>query len=871
MRGDDEGNPRLIFSHIEDRSALSQIERSSLSEELRLSDFKASTLMQYVLKSNLAVRRRSALGTLARTFGKSKLAKTCRTLERSGLFDRDWYLQQYDDVRASRIEPVAHYILCGAFEGRKPNRAFDTVYYLKTNPDVYASGLNPLLHYIRVGEKENRRPSQKFDPAAYRLSNPDVSAAGGALLKHFLRQANNTSAGPAYCPKEPAWSVFEEILSTTGGRAEQASGAAVVDVVIPVFKGYSDTLACIASVLSATNQTAFELVVINDASPDERLSEALTRLRAMGLITLIENEVNLGFVKTVNRGMSRSSRDVIILNSDTLVFNHWIDRLRGHANGAKVGTVTPFTNNGEICSYPTFCASNPAALEIEFAELDQLAAVVNNGRSLEVPTGVGFCMYITRAALDSAGYFDFELFGVGYGEENDFCLRVKELGFSNKHALDVFVFHSGSGSFGTREKTLKQKAIRTLTKKYPDYQKVVGKFIERDPARIYRTKLDVARMLRQAPAALTLVFTHALGGGVEKFLRDRSARLPSGEAILAAYPDNGGKGIQLHRGGAGLDLPNIPSFDLDADEGAFAALLVELNVTRIEVHSTAGWSVSLFEKLRRLKDSTGVSYDVHLHDYTAICPQITLIDQSGVYCGEPGVAACDRCLLAKPDRLRSIHPDADRFFLTNIRAWREIYHRFLLASRSVVAPSEDTRRRVRKYFPDVEIRVEPHPEDRQTQSGIARTYTDGPVKVAVIGAIGPHKGSNLLLECARDALRRSLPLEFVVVGYTDLDVQTLPPNLKVTGRYEEHEVISILERQNAHVVLMPSVCPETYCYTLSIALSAGFPVYAFDLGAPAERLASDARHVLLPLSLMTEPASLNDLLVSNIVPSQLSA
>nr|WP_256363873.1 glycosyltransferase [Hyphomicrobium sp. 99] len=824
--------------------------------------------MQFVLKSHLAVRRRSALGTLARKFSKSKLAKTCRTLSRSGLFDRDWYLRQYDDVRASRIEPVAHYILCGAFEGRNPNRVFDTAYYLKTNPDVYASGLNPLLHYIRVGEKEKRKPSQKFDPEAYHLSNPDVRVGGGALLKHFLRRTDRGVAEPAYRPKEPEWSFFEKISSATGGPTRQVSDAAVVDVVIPVFKGYSDTLACIASVLSSVNQTAFELVVINDASPDERLTEALIRLETMGLLTLLQNDVNLGFVKTINRGMSRSSRDVIILNSDTLVFNNWIDRLRIHAIEPAVGTVTPFTNNGEICSYPIFCANNPAALEIEFAELDQLAALVNKGRSLEVPTGVGFCMYITRAALDSVGYFDFELFGLGYGEENDFCLRASELGFSNKHALDTFVFHSGAGSFGAKEKTLKRKALQTLTQKYPDYQNIVGRFIERDPARVYRAKLDVVRMLRQAPRAVTLVFTHSLGGGVEKFLSDRSARMPSGEAILAAYPDKAGEAILLRADRDGLNLPNVPSFDLHADEGLFAALLVELNVTRIEVHSTVGWSASLFEKLERLRDSTGISYDVHLHDYTAICPQVTLIDDSGVYCGETGVRACDRCLLVKPGRLREIHPDADNSGMADIRAWRETYHRFLLSARSVVAPSEDTRRRVRKYFPDIDIRVEPHPENHQTYSGVARTYTGGLVKVAVIGAIGPHKGSNILLECARDAIRRSLPLEFVVVGYTNL--QSLPPNLKVTGRYEDHEVFSILDQQNAHVVLLPSVLPETYCYTLSIALSAGFPVYAFDFGAPAERLASDARHVLMPLALMTEPASINDLLLSKSLPSQLS-
>src|SRR5262249_29027489 len=161
------------------------------------------------------------------------------------------------------------------------------------------------------------------------------------------------------------------------------------------------------SVLNSRNRTPFELIVVDDASPEASLKESLDRLADLKLITLLRNGRNLGFVATANRGMSlHEGRDVLLLNSYTLVFGVWLDRLRQHGIQADIASVTPFTNNGTICSYPKFCSDNLSELEVEFDEIDRMAAAVNCGQSVEVPTGVGFCMYISRKALDEIGLFD---------------------------------------------------------------------------------------------------------------------------------------------------------------------------------------------------------------------------------------------------------------------------------------------------------------------------------------------------------------------------------------------------------------------------------------------------------------------------------
>jgi len=179
-----------------------------------------------------------------------------------------------------------------------------------------------------------------------------------------------------------------------------------MDVIIPVYRGYDDTLACIHSVLSAKTQTSFELVVIDDCSPERRLSEMLTELAARGLFTYLRNGENLGFVRTCNRGMSlHQDRDVLLLNSDTVVYNDWLDRIRAAASPRDVGTVTPLSTNATICSYPIPNRVNNERLEIDYPALDNLCSTVNVGESIEVPTAVGFCMYIRRDCLDDLSRF----------------------------------------------------------------------------------------------------------------------------------------------------------------------------------------------------------------------------------------------------------------------------------------------------------------------------------------------------------------------------------------------------------------------------------------------------------------------------------
>ena len=271
--------------------------------------------------------------------------------------------------------------------------------------------------------------------------------------------------------------------------------ARLIDIVVPVYQGLDATRRCLESVLASRCVTDFELVVVDDASPEPALSAWLDEVAAAGRITLHRNPENLGFVATVNRAMAlHPERDAVLLNSDTEVANDWLDRLRACAGGdARIGTITPFSNNGSICSYPNMLEANSLPADWPLAELDALFATVNAGQCLDLPTGVGFCMYVRRACWTDLDGFDLDRFSRGYGEETDFCMRAAKAGWRNVLCADVFVFHEGSVSFGTEREALMAEGAAVMAERHPEYHGLVMDFLRADPAHPWRDNVTRAR------------------------------------------------------------------------------------------------------------------------------------------------------------------------------------------------------------------------------------------------------------------------------------------------------------------------------------------------------------------------------------------
>ncbi|OIQ79889.1 methyltransferase domain protein [mine drainage metagenome] len=114
----------------------------------------------------------------------------------SGLFDIDWYLSKNPDVVQAGIDPVEHYLMSGAAEGRNPNPFFDGNGYLQQYQDVSAAAMNPLVHYISFGSHEGRAPHPLFDVEYFSSTTAFDKNSNETALAAYLRQAGKNDGWP---------------------------------------------------------------------------------------------------------------------------------------------------------------------------------------------------------------------------------------------------------------------------------------------------------------------------------------------------------------------------------------------------------------------------------------------------------------------------------------------------------------------------------------------------------------------------------------------------------------------------------------------------------------------------------------------------
>ncbi|NJD05945.1 MAG: glycosyltransferase, partial [Methylococcaceae bacterium] len=626
------------------------------------------------------------------------------------------------------------------------------------------------------------------------------------------------------------------------------------DVVVPAHSGLAQTLACLDSLEAANPDRRYEVVVVNDCSPESELAERLHERAAAGRITLLENPRNLGFVASANRGLRlHPERDVILLNSDTVVPLQWAERLRrvAYGNGA-IGTVTPLSNNATICSFPRPNADNLLPVGWTLEELDSAFHHANGDGCHDLPTAVGYCMYIKRQLMDEIGYLDEHEWGKGYAEENDFCLRAAALGWRNVSADGLFVLHHGSVSFGGDKSPLLAENLAKLYRRYPDYPATVQRFVTDDPLAEARNPVVKQLLLRHARRYLLFV-SHELGGGTQVAIDDLCRGLAEeGHAVLELRSQLDGKWrLQAH----GTDFAATYRPD---DLEWLVAELRELGIWHIHFHQIPFFPRRITELPQRL----GIPYDVTVHDYLPLCPRINMMDETGFYCGDSQYdpATCNRCIAALGpeegvERLYAEHGE-------DVAAWRSHHREFLGAARRVFLPSNAVAQLLKPHMSLANAVVRPHPEAPFRRKPAA-TPPDAVVRVAVIGAIGAHKGFDLLLACARTASKDGLPLQFVVVGYTQDDAAfDRLDNVTLTGPYRREELDALLPRQGCQVAAFFSPWPETYCYALTEAWRAGLYPVALDLGAPAERIRAAAYGDVLPVN--ADPKRINRALLDAV-------
>jgi GT2 family glycosyltransferase/glycosyltransferase involved in cell wall biosynthesis len=648
---------------------------------------------------------------------------------------------------------------------------------------------------------------------------------------------------------------LRSLLSANPALCSDPAAIGATDIVVPIFNAFDCLLECLESVARSTS-TPFRLILIDDASTDPRVGLLLDGLSTAppGVVVLRRVE-NRGFVHSVNEGFSCSSgNDVLLLNSDTCVTSGWLEKLRKVAySRPDVATVTPLTNNGTICAVPRPLDDNEIP---DGYDVDSFAGLVDATSFRlypEAPTGVGFCLYVRREALNAVGLFDAAAFGRGYGEENDFCQRAIRAGLVNLIADDTFVCHKGSSSFGPTAAALLNTNLERVAERHPAYLQDVARFIANHPLRAYHEYLQKSVDARRpGDADIRMRVLHVLhqGGGTEKHARDLAAI--DARDILSFVATSDGIALRVDEYYAGCHLRRmrfplplrIPPGELQGSgyDRAFDTLLWSLRIDLVHVHHLMSNDISI----ARVAETRGIPYVVTLHDYYALCPSYTLLGPDGRPCYE---CRTGRLGPVADDCMKKIGRPA-----SYLHEYQALTRMFLRGARMLFAPNPSMKEIFAEAFPELSeaIHVVEHGHrlqrlasgrSRQSAAELSSGAVNAALKVAVIGGLDPHKGLHVFKQLART--NRSDRLVFHFYGSTpDAEMAAAPVDHEVRlegsrfiyhGPYDASDIVARLVRDRIDVGLQPAIWPEAFSYTLSEFVQAHVPVLVGNLGAQADR------------------------------------
>lgn len=621
------------------------------------------------------------------------------------------------------------------------------------------------------------------------------------------------------------------------------TAAAPVTVLVPVYRGAEDVRRCLDSVLrhAEGTATAFRLLVVDDASPEPAVRRVLDEIASSdhGVdVTVERNETNLGFVRTAQRGFDVADGDLVLLNADCVVTDGWLDRLADAASSRPdVATVTPLTGSGSLASLPEEVV-RAFGLDTEAPDVDACAEAVAR-RSLglrpEVIAGVGFCMYLTRHAMDTCGGLDLASFGAGYGEEVDWCLRAGRLGFVHLVEDATFVHHRGGGSFGAERADRMARASAILHDRYPFFGPANRAERRRDPLAVPFAAVasDDEPRDRSRPHVLALLHRPSPNGGTEKHLEALMEALGGTHDFSVLHPAEGGFVLRTRWAGPDgvrsdeLALPaGAAHVDDVADAVAAGALQMAMDLEPVDVvhvHNLIGHSLSPLALLGELD----VPVVCSVHDLYLACPHHWLMYRNVASCGIPeDPDVCDRCLTEVMGR-----------DVTYLEAFRAAATESVGAVDAWVFPSRSAADHLLRVYDLPPERVHVIEHGSLIDLGRRRTVLDeqlvgsAPLRVAFPGRGWLKKGLRVANVVA-DALA---PAGIEVHHLGELRE---PPSahLHCHGPYRNEELPDLLDDIGAQVVLLPGPYAETFGQVMTEAMVAGRPVVGAHYGALGERI-----------------------------------
>jgi glycosyltransferase involved in cell wall biosynthesis len=833
------------------------------------------------------------------------------------LFDVAYYHEQAPRIAKDDINPLTHFVAIGFREGLAPNRCFDVLWYASAHQDAMEAGENPLIHFIRKGAAAHLRPHPAIDIALRQHRDPalprDWLAAFATLVQAGSipgEEFDEDDTNEDIADRQPHASPRDGVELHIQPLSVQLAPYFDLDwYATQSGESFASLESAVDHYIETGWQQNFAPNYLFD--PKYYVSQVVHRLHEIPLQDYLTSGVEAGLSPHPMLDIGFYRREAHLETNGPEPLLHYLRRGARRALKPNILFDPRFIAWRYGSGWPE---AEPALLTYLTDQKKALAAThplfmgsyywAHSARGFE-PTQPALRHYLeggwraltpTHPLFHSGYYYD-QNRDVGAGG-GDPLLHFLQYGyregrdpsplFHTAHYERQRPRHAWMGGNPLIDYLMSDAAA--WCSPHPDFdpeyfrRKYQHEFDARttrplvhyaqsarfrhmagadDPgsAATLRASLETdsakpARAVaahRETMSARThsLHVTHSLGGGTWAHVRWLGENLAlQGHATKVLRYDFGGTGIAVFDG-----AQRVFESDLGTPDGE-AQLLSYLKGEAFDFlhfHQIMGAD----KTIRALPQLLSKKYYASVHDYYFMCPQVICVDSTERFCGAPEVSQCNRCV-----RVTGPYPGLEpelREHGWNVSVWRASHSAWLSAADAVFAPSDDTAERIARTL-GINCHTRPHPEPMQ-QIHVSAPPSSGPLRALILGAIGPHKGSDLLLKCALDAFTRGLPIEYSIVGeVNDPERFRRLPNVRIGRRYPVGHAEKALSFSAFHCALFLSIWPETYAYTLSEVMASGVFPMSLNVGAiPARLKAMDWGH-LIPLD--ASPADINNTIMS---------
>ena len=692
------------------------------------------------------------------------------SLKESELFDENYYLKKYPNIKKSEINPLLHYIIIGYKKGYNPSLIFDGNFYLNSYEDIKESGYNPLVHYVLYGKNERR------------------------IIKTGLEDYDLKR----YSPKD-----IDNILSALNSEK--------IVIIIYIHNDFENSEKCITSILENT-KVNYELILINDCSTDRRVTNLLNQLESLNNLTVKQNTAKIGFIKSVYKEIKNSKGDILLIKSNIIVTNRWLQKIVIAAySDEKIGTINPLSINTKFLS-------DTISDTIDFQQLNtnEIALLIERASEHlkhEVNYPDESCIFIKRKVIDNIGQFDVDKTNDIY---KNFYKKISDNN-SLKNIVDdsTYVFNNIES----------YENVSTNIELSPLVKRIGENILLMDKRHDLWPKKRLLYVLHEKVYGLTggtgLTTKDILEKIDEKF---ESYILTSSGKVLILWKKEKNQVIMLRSWNIKSKWSAMEFYN-DEFKYIYFNVLIGLNIDIIHIQHL----IRHTRDMPRIAKILGIPIILSFHDFYYICPSINLLNHENRYCEVKCKAQTKQCKY--PVKIFDELPLLTDF----IDNWRK--EGFILIENCTVftAPTKSTMDIYSSVYPELKnknYKVIEHGRDiEKTSPKFELPSKDKPIKIIIPGIIKNHKGHEFIKELKEIDHENRIEFHFMGIIYDDLKKLGI-----YHGKYERENFCKIVNEIKPSFIGIFSICPETYCHTLTEAWSCGIPVLVTKMGALEERV-----------------------------------